>query len=282
MDLSGRTAFITGGASGIGLAVGKALAGEGMRVALADIDAARLDDVAGTFPGEVLPIMLDVRNRDQWAAAREAAEARFGPVSLLMNNAGIINDSGDAIAARGLADQSPDSWDRMIAINLTGVFNGVHTFAAGMRDRGEGHVVNTSSTQGVITGPGVGSYCAAKFGVVALSECLHYELAGHGVGVSVLCPGVTATRLSESSRLVAGQAPTGQVIDYGISPEEVAGMVLDAVRANRLYVFTHGEYARPVAERHARIMAGFEGVPISPLHQPGRPIPGTPEFFASR
>ncbi|PLK26748.1 SDR family oxidoreductase [Novosphingobium sp. TH158] len=281
MELKGKTAFITGGASGIGLAVAHALAGAGLRVAIADIDGARLDQVAGEFPGEVEPVVLDVRDRAMWQAARERVEGRFGPVSVLMNNAGIINDSGDAIEKRGLVDQSPESWDMMIGINLTGVYNGIHTFGPAMRDRGEGHIVNTSSTQGVISARGVASYCAGKFGVVALSECLRDELAGNGVGVSVLCPGVVATRLSVSSRMVAGQEPRA-LIHYGIEADTVAAMVLEAIRANRLYIFTHGEYAKPVAERHARVMAGFDGVPVSSFFDPSRPLPGTPEFFAAK
>lgn len=281
MDLNGQAAFITGGASGIGLAVAHALAAEGMRVAIADIDRNRLDAVAGEFPGEIEPVVLDVRDRAGWAAARETVEARFGPVAVLMNNAGIINDSGEPIEKRGLVDQSPESWDRMIDISLTGVYNGIHTFGPGMRDRGRGHIVNTASTQGVITARGVASYCAAKFGVVALSESLRDELAGNGVGVSVLCPGVVATRLSESSRAVAGQAPREMPIDYGIKPHIVGTMVVNAIRANRLYVFTHGEYAKPVRERHERVMAGFDGVPVSEFYDPSRPLPGTPEFFAT-
>ncbi len=281
MELKGRTAFITGGASGIGLAVAQALAGEGMRVAIADIDRERLDQVAGEFPGEVEPVALDVRSREMWQAARERVESRFGPVAVLMNNAGIINDSGSPVEQRGLVDQAPESWDMMIGINLTGVYNGIHTFGPGMRDRGIGHIVNTSSTQGVITARGVGSYCAAKFGVVALSECLRDELAGDGIGVSVLCPGVVATRLSVSSRLVTGEAPV-ELVNYGIDAGLVGGMVLQAICNNRLYIFTHGEYAKPVAERHARVMAGFDGVAISDFHDSSRPLPGTPEFFATR
>ena len=281
-DLNGKTAFITGGASGIGLASAQALAQRGMRVVLADIDAARLDQVAGTFPGEVEPVRLDVRDREAWQAAREQAERRFGPVSVLMNNAGIINDSGDAVEKRGLVDQTPESWDRIIAINLTGVYNGVHAFGPGMRDRGEGHIVNTSSTQGVITARGVASYCASKFGVVALSEALRYELADNGVGVSVLCPGVIATRLSASSRLVAGQTPREFPTDYGIKADVVGEMVVNGILRNDLYIFTHGEYAKPVADRHQRIMDALERTPISAFFDPARPIPGTPEFFQTK
>lgn len=281
-ELSGKTAFITGGASGIGLAVGKTLLEQGMRVALADIDQARLSEVALALGGEVEVVRLDVRDRAAWAAAREQVERRFGPVSVLMNNAGIINDSGDPVEKRGLVDQGAESWDRMIAINLTGVYNGIAAFGAAMRDAGEGHIVNTASTQGVITAQGVASYCASKFGVVALSECLRDELAPHGVGVSVLCPGVVATRLSASSRAVAGQEPREFPTDYGIRPEVVGAMVVAAIRYDRPYIFTHGEYGDPVAARHRRIEAALAETPVSAFFEPGRPLPGTPEFFASR
>jgi NAD(P)-dependent dehydrogenase (short-subunit alcohol dehydrogenase family) len=282
MDLTGKTAFVTGGASGIGLAVAQALAAEGMKVAIADIAPERLDQAARQISGEVEPVVLDVRDRVGWVSAREQVEARLGAVSMLMNNAGIINDSGDPIEKRGLVDQSPESWDRMIGINLTGVYNGIHTFAPGMRDRGLGHIINTSSTQGVITARGVASYCASKFGVVALSECLRDELADSGIGVSVLCPGVVATRLSASSRLVAGQTPRDFPDGYGIEASAVAAMVLDAIRWNRAYIFTHGEYSIPVEERHRRLMAGFTDVPVSEFYDPTRPLPGTPEFFAAK
>jgi NAD(P)-dependent dehydrogenase (short-subunit alcohol dehydrogenase family) len=229
-----------------------------------------------------MAVPLDVRDREQWEAARRQVEAHFGPVHFLMNNAGIINDSGGDIRERGLIDQSAESWDLMIAINLTGVFNGVRTFGPGMRERAAGHIVNTASTQGVITGPGVGSYCASKFGVVALSECLRYELADHGVGVSVLCPGGVATRLSASSRAVAGQEAKEFPTDYGIRPELVGTMVLDAIRHDRPYIFTHGEYVAPVSARHQRIIAALEDTPVSSFFDPDRPLPGTPEFFQAR
>jgi NAD(P)-dependent dehydrogenase (short-subunit alcohol dehydrogenase family) len=281
IDVAGRSAFITGGASGIGLALGKALAAKGARVVLADIDVDALGPAARGLSGEVATVQLDVRDRNQWQDARRFAEERFGPVSLLANNAGIINDGGAPTAERGLVDQSGDSWDRMIGINLTGVFNGIATFGPGMRDRGFGHVVNTASTQGVITAAGVGSYCASKFGVVALSEALRQELEPHGVGVSVLCPGVIQTGLVTNSNKLVGQPAMDMPAGYGMDPAEVARLVIAAIEANRLYVFTHGEYAAPMLRRHRAMEAAIAEVPVSALFNPDQPLAGTPEFAAA-
>jgi short-subunit dehydrogenase len=166
----------------------------------------------------------------------------------------------------------------MIAINLTGVFNGIATFGAGMRERGSGHIVNTASTQGVITAAGVGSYCASKFGVVALSECLRQELEPHGVGVSVLCPGVTQTGLVTNSNKLVGQPAVDMPPGYGMDAAAVAQMVVAAIEANRLYVFTHGEYAAPMQRRHRALEAAIAEVPVSALFDPDQPLAGTPEF----
>ena len=251
-EFAGRIAFITGGASGIGLALGKALAGEGARVVLADINGDALAEAERAVSGKVATVQLDVRDRSQWLHARKFTEARFGPVSILVNNAGIINDGGAQVAQRGLIDQSPDSWDRMIGINLTGVYNGIATFGARMRDRGDGHIVNTASTQGVITCAGVGSYCASKFALEALSDALRLELAGSGVLVSLIEPGPIRTRFLETAlenfrrtvdidgsvhseryraRLKAMEAGGKQT--FKLEPEAVVDRLVHAVEARR-------------------------------------------------
>lgn len=277
-DLEGKTAFITGGASGIGLALGRALAGRRCRVVLADIDGQSLAAAARDFPGEVETITLDVRDRARWSAARERTEARFGPVDILANNAGVMNESAGDYRGTSLINQSPASFDRMIGTNLTGVFNGVREFGPGMADRGAGHIVNTSSSQGVISCAGVGAYCASKFGVVGMSEALRQELAGFGVGVSVLCPGVVQTNLPTSTNRLVGLPAVEMPPGYGIDPAGVAEMVIAAILANRFYIFTHGEYIIPVAQRHARMQAALAETPISPIYNPRAPLPGTPEF----
>lgn len=281
-DLDGKVSLITGGASGIGLALGKALAAKGCRVMLADINEDALRSVAQDIPGEVETVVLDVRDRGQWQAAREQVEATFGPVSILANNAGVMNEGAGSFSGRGLIDQSPESFDRMIGINLTGVYNGIHTFGPGMAERRCGHIVNTASTQGVISCAGVGSYCASKFGVVGLSESLRYELERFDVGVSVLCPGVVQTGLATNTNRLVGLPPVEMPLGYGVDPAGVAEQVIAAIEADRFYIFTHGEYLIPAAQRHARIQAALAETPVSAIYDPGSPLPGTPEFAAMR
>lgn len=281
-DLDGKTSFITGGASGIGLALGKALAARGGRVMLADINEDALRSAARDVPGEVETVVLDVRDRGQWQAARQRVEAVFGPVSILANNAGVMNEGAGSFSGRGLIDQSPESFDRMIGINLTGVYNGIHTFGPGMAERRCGHIVNTSSTQGVISCAGVGAYCASKFGVVGLSESLRYELERFDVGVSVLCPGVVQTGLATNTNRLVGLPPMEMPPGFGVDPAGVAEQVIAAIEANRLYIFTHGEYLIPAAQRHARIQAALAETRISAIYDPGSPLPGTPEFAAMK
>lgn len=254
--IDGRVALVTGAASGIGLAIAKALLAEGARVALADIDEAELDRAVGALGESALPITLDVTDRDAWAAAQARVEARFGPVDILVNNAGIGPDG------YRLDEMSPEGFDRVIRINLTGVFNGVHMFAAGMRARGAGHIVNVASMAGLTASPRLGAYTAAKFGVVGLTEVLRAELAPAGVGASVLCPGLVTTRLAETT-LAAGSArkdmPTS-LSGSGIDPSHVGAAVVAAIRADRLYIVTHGEYRDTVAGRMAAMVGAFDGV----------------------
>ena len=251
-------AFVTGGASGIGLAIAEALAAAGARVTLADIDAETLAAVVSARGGRFRGVVLDSRDREGWARARDEAEAAFGPVDVLVNNAGISPDGNL------LADMDPASFDRVIAINLTGVFNGISAFAARLRERARGHVVNTASMAGVAeVMPGLGSYATAKAGVVMMSEVLRAEMAPHGVGVTALCPGLVFTNLGETTRKVGGQVRGGTMsmrdMPGGIEPSEVGPMVLRAIRENRAYCFTHAGRRGAVAARHDAILAGFAG-----------------------
>ena len=178
MELSGTDhAFISGGASGIGLAIGDALARRGVRVTLADVDADSLALVVAARGEGFQGVPLDVRDRDQWLAAKAQAEARFGPVTIAVNNAGIAPDG------RLFADPLPESFERIIGINLMGVYNGVITFAPQLREAGRGHILNVASMAGLtVPHPGTGAYVTAKFGVVGLSETLRRgrnQFAGH-------------------------------------------------------------------------------------------------------
>ncbi len=253
LAIPGTTAFVTGGASGIGLAIARALLAEGGRVVLADWNREWLDAALLELGDGASGMLLDVTDRDAWSQARDAVEADVGPVDILVNNAGIGPD------LNRLAEMPPEHFDRLVAIKLSGTFNGIHTFVPGMRGRRRGHVVNTASMAGLTASPRLGAYTAAKFGVVGLSEVLRAELAEDGIGVSVLCPGLVATRLAETSELagVRKAAPTPSA-QGGIDPMQVARQVVAAIREDRPYVITHAEHRPFVERRMNRILAAFD------------------------
>jgi NAD(P)-dependent dehydrogenase (short-subunit alcohol dehydrogenase family) len=256
MDISrARHAFVTGGASGIGLGIADALAARSLAVTLVDVDAAALDKALAQRGERFCGQVLDVRDREGWARAKADAEAAFGPVDVLVNNAGIGPDGAE------IADLTHESFDRIVGINLVGVFNGVHAFAADMRTRGRGHIVNTASIAGLFaSAQGVSAYAVAKYGVVAMSETLRGELAPHGVGVSVLCPGFVATNIIANTARISGVAT-----DYdgdmepgtGMSPERAGEIVVAGIQADRLYILTHPEMWPVVEARHNAIAADF-------------------------
>jgi NAD(P)-dependent dehydrogenase (short-subunit alcohol dehydrogenase family) len=257
-DVAGRTAFITGGANGIGLGIARAFAGAGAKLALADIDAEALARAKAELAAltDVDVHVLDVRDREAYARAADAVEARLGPVSLLFNNAGV---AGHAPAVK----LTYELWDWSTGINLHGVINGVQTFLPRMAERGHGgHIVNTASGAGLVAvGSGV-LYHTAKFAVVGLSEALRGELAPLGIGVSVLCPGPVATDILARTR--ASQPGQDAAIDRsgrmtnalagGVPPDKVGRMVLDAVNANRLYIHTDRIMIRPIEARTAALL----------------------------
>jgi NAD(P)-dependent dehydrogenase (short-subunit alcohol dehydrogenase family) len=235
-----------------------------MKVAIADIDVKTLDEAAADLKlsgATVLAVPLDVVDLSSWKAAAETVEETLGPVQVLCNNAGVstLGMAFDTI--------SPDLWNKVVAINLNGVFNGVHTFLNGMRAAGGGHIVNTSSMGGMMGAPNLAPYVATKFAVVGLSEALRAELAADGVGVSVLCPGGVRSRLWRTSRPIRGLPDTDVPPDdlsgqsartTGMDPYEVGLRVVDAVLKDELYIFTHAEYKTPVAARCQRLLAAFD------------------------
>lgn len=269
-DLQGKTAFVTGGANGIGFALARAFISEGMRVVIADVDQVALAAAEHALAGantEVMAIQLDVTDRAQFAAVADAVEARFGKVHVVCNNAGVYR--GGALDQVTYAD-----WDWIMGVNVGGVVNGVQTFVSRMQAHGEGgHIVNTASMAGMITSAGLGVYNASKFAVVGLSEALRTDLAGSNIGVSVLCPGMVKTRILESERTrpselmpneksaeIAAKAHSEvmhMAMQTGIEPEEVAQKVVDAIKANQLYVFPHAEFRDVAAARFASIVESF-------------------------
>ena len=264
-ELSGKVAFITGSAGGIGLGIARACAEAGMKIVLSDIDGLALEESAAELAketgAEVMAVPLDVTDRDGWARAAREVPAALGPVQFLVNNAGV------STLGMRFDEIGPGLWDRVISINLTGVYNGVHYFLDGMRAAGGGHIVNTSSMGGLMGVPALAPYSASKFAVVGLSEVLSSDLAEWGIGVSVLCPGGVRSRLWRTSRAVRGLPDTdvppsdasGQSAGPdGMDPYEVGRRVLDGVVADELYIITHPEFRQYVSQRHERMMRGFD------------------------
>ncbi|MCP5178632.1 MAG: SDR family NAD(P)-dependent oxidoreductase [Pseudomonadales bacterium] len=270
-DLQGKTAFVTGGAGGIGFAMARAFVNEGMNVVIADVDAQALATAEAALTGantQVMAVQLDVTDRAQYAQVAAAVEERFGPVHVLCNNAGVYRGGG-------MDNVTYADWDWIMGVNVGGVINGVQTFVQRMEAHGQGgHIVNTASMAGMVTSAGLGVYNTSKFAVVGLSEALRTDLQARNIGVSVLCPGMVRTRILESERTrpatlnpdsdqaeQAAQAHSvvmNMAMQTGIDPAEVAQRVVEAIRNNQLYIFPHPEMRDATAARFAAIMDSFD------------------------
>ncbi len=267
MELEGKTAVITGGASGIGLATAKRFAGAGVNLVLGDIEEDPLHAAVSGLVSDgarAIGVVTDVTNEEDVTALREAALAEFGAAHVVFNNAGVA--SGPAIGTPS------DVWRWVLDVDLFGVIYGLNAFVPLFLEQNEGHVVNTASLAGLAGGPGMGPYCAAKFAVVGLSESLFQELAlsGANVGVSVLCPGFVRTRIHESERNMPKDLanfkddPTAtfirelasQAVSAGIEASEVAAAVEGAVRANRFWILPHERVAVRTTEIRLEWMRG--------------------------
>ena len=273
-DLAGKTAFVTGGASGIGLALGRVFAEAGMKVMLADIEtgvlAAAVESLRGLGP-DVRGIACDVADPLSVERAAEASYAAFGNVHVVCNNAGVAGGGG-------IDDIQLANWRWVLDVNLMGVLHGIRTFLPHIRAHGEGgHFVNTASMAGLNSGLGFNAYSASKFAVVNISEGLAKQLAPLGIGVTVACPGFVRTQISKSGRnrperygpapMVDPASPAGKLAAHlaelaqlGLDPMDVATQVLAAVRANQLYVFTHAgaEWRAELKERFDTILAAMD------------------------
>jgi NAD(P)-dependent dehydrogenase (short-subunit alcohol dehydrogenase family) len=271
----GKTAFVTGGAAGIGLALGRAFAQSGMKVMLADIETDALQAAVKSLR-EISPdisgTICDVADAASVERAAQAAFDAFGKVHVVCNNAGVA-------AGGGIDHISLDNWRWVIDVNLMGVLHGIKSFLPHIRAHGEGgHIVNTASMAGMQGGLGLSPYGASKFAVVSMSEGLNLQLKPHGIGVSVLCPSYVRTRIGESGRnrperygqsqpldpaspAAAMVAAIAENIQAGLDPAFVAARVLAAIREDQLYVFTHQGMRAEVEGRFAAILAAMDMVP---------------------
>jgi NAD(P)-dependent dehydrogenase (short-subunit alcohol dehydrogenase family) len=273
-DFEGRCAVVTGGASGIGLAMATALAGEGMRVVVADRDdepALRAADELRDSGAEVMAAHVDVADPASVEALRQTVTQRFGDVHVLCNNAGVA-------ARRPLVESTPEDWEWIFGVNVFGVVNGLRAFLPGMiKATGERHVVNTGSMSSLRVGV-MGAqtmYTASKFAVLGLSEALRQELDPHGIGLTVLLPGPVTTDLARTSQLgrrepapplrtdaPASDSPRAPV-DW-MDPADVGPLVVRAIRENRPFAVTHPQFWPQVAAVHQMVADAFSDPPHRP------------------
>jgi len=270
-DVEGRTAFVTGGDSGIGYGIAAALRAAGADVVICGLTQASVSAAVerlrstGDAGGRAEGVVLDVRDRARFEAVADDLELRHGGVDILVNNAGV------GFLAPAL-ETSFEQWDWVLQTNLTGVYNGIRTFAPRMLARGRtGHIVTTASIAGMLAGPGA-SYVAAKFGVVGLMEALASELRGTPVRVSVLIPGIVRTNIingppppgSPTAHLPGGGA-LPDLYAAPMEPEEVGERVVEAIRQEQLYLFTHTEHRELVSRRFDAVLQSMPREEADPV-----------------
>ncbi len=269
-DVRGKVAFVTGGASGIGLGIAQTLADAGARVVLADLRPDHLGKAKEAFAGRgqsasIHTLQLDVTDRNAFASAADETERVFGKVQILVNNAGVGIEGP-------FKEATYADWDFGLGVNLGGVVNGLQTFLPRMRALGQGgHVVNTASLAALVMMPAhLAIYAAGKAAVVALSEAIRGDLAGERIGVTVLCPGPVKTNIHELAknrpeRFAANAAFQAAAQRLGgratsqlwMEPAEVGARILKAIHNDELYVITHGEWRPAVIARHEAILAAM-------------------------
>jgi len=274
-SFEGKAAFVTGGASGIGLALARALAEAGTRVMIADIEEEALGKAVASLQGnlaEVRGVVCDVASAESVGRAAKAAIDAFGKIHVVCNNAGV---GGSA----GAENVSLEDWRWVIDVNLMGVVHGVKTFVPHIKSHGEGgHIVNTASMAGFLgIGTGFGAYTATKYAVVGISEALAMELAPQNIGVSVLCPGWVNTKIIDSRRnwpKEYGEPPArtlgpladriAELVRTGMEPADVAALVMQAIRDGQFYVFTHPHMRPPLEERFKNVLADYRKLGPAP------------------
>ena len=274
IEIAGRTAFVTGGANGVGIGIVRNLLEAGAKVAIADIRQDAIDRALASLDNrEVMGVQLDVMDRDRFAAVADEVESQFGPVSLLFNNAGIN-------LFQTIEDSSYDDWDWVLGVNLGGVINGVMTFAPRMKARVEageqsgGHITNTASMASFIAGGAPGIYNTAKFAVRGLSYSLRHSMYKYGIGVSVVHPGLVKSVIYASDdvrpdSLKGAMKPVDRaaverlagIHEYGMEPDVIGARILDGIRDNRANIFTHPDHEDELRELFDEILADYRAYP---------------------
>jgi len=271
-DIRNKVAFVTGGASGIGLGMAMAFLDAGMKVVVADINDEHLEQARGEF-GEnpsVLVLRLDITDRAAVAKAARATVERFGRVHVLCNNAG-VGVIGPVTQARY------GDWDWVLEVNLGGAINCIQEFLPLMLEQGEGgHIVNTASMAAVLPVNNSAIYTTTKAALVGLSEVMHGELKEQGIGVSAFCPGPVQSNIGQVGKLrpnryredtgyaeMDAQLAVRPVSPNWMSIEEVGRRVLQGIRNDEIFIFTHREFREGVQERCEAMLAAFPDEPIN-------------------
>ncbi len=278
-EVQGKTAYVTGASSGIGLGIARAAYEQGMNVVLGYIDDSQIEGALAVFEdrSRVMALKHDVTDRASWARAADDMEKRFGRVHLLVNNAGV------GVRAQ-VAEATHNDYDWGFNVNVAGVFNGIHAFVPRMRQYGEGaHIVTTSSMSGILPGAKAGIYTATKFAALGLMEALRVELEETDIGTSCYLPGGVNTNIGRSELYrpealrnarapapnapatrppAAAGAPTGPNMD----PLEAGRLVMAGVRNNDLFIFSHPEFKAGIAERFEAILASVPAM-VAPIPQ---------------
>ncbi len=280
-DVAGKVAVITGAASGIGRGMAESFAAAGMKVVLADVEKDALVKTTEALRGtgaDVHSVVTNVSKAEQVQALADESLKRFGAIHVVCNNAGV------GVGATSTWEASLDDWKWILDVNLMGVVHGVRTFVPIMLEQGEeSHIVNTASLAGLTTGPGSALYAVTKFGVVALSEHIHHELAlaGTKTKVSVLCPGYVATNIVDSERNRPPELedtsplPTGpqaeafqewfrEQLRNGLSPRSVGDQVLSAIREERFYILTDPDWNHMIEQRMKSLLDGRNPTMVPP------------------
>jgi NAD(P)-dependent dehydrogenase (short-subunit alcohol dehydrogenase family) len=270
MDISGKTAIVTGAASGIGLGIATALAEAGANVVMADIQKDAVEAAAHGLSGtnkQVMPVRIDVTQEQSVLSALAEAERKFGKLHIACNNAGV------PMHGTRLVDVPPRDWEFVIGVNIWGIIHGIRHFVPAILKHGEeGHIVNTASVAGTQNRKGTdqGPYSMSKYAVMSLTEALEHELEGTKVGVSVLCPGPIATNIARGARNRPEHLGGPQVrandekvlaerlAKTGLDPKIVGDRVVDAIRTKTFYAFVSAVPADIIKARHRRIEAALE------------------------